>query len=189
MRCSNRDFSVSNDIAYESASTEIVAEQFDGHIFQSIVTARVENLRIGNRLTVQEVVCRLRSVYDARDYPQRVEARILPTGSTIKGLRIDGKEQELDLPPAFFHDEKTQDAFLRGQLDGDPVHYPGRIPEPIYVKDLGTIFYAEWVWAHPQERRRQHLTMLRLALGSDLGADADVGFTDNDGSGWPPLGS
>jgi hypothetical protein len=187
MRCSNRDFSVSNDIAYESASTEIVAEQFDDHIFQSIVTARVENLRIGNRLRVQEVICRLRSVYDARDYPQRIEARILPTGSTIKGLRLDDKELELELPAAFLPDEKTQDAFFRGQFDDDPVHYPGRIPEPIHVEDLGTIYYAEWVWAHPHERRRQHLTMLRLALGSDLGADIDVGFSDNDGSGWPPL--
>ena len=187
MRCSNRDFSVANEIAYESASTEIVAEQFDGHIYQSIVVARVDKLRIGNRLSVDEVTSRLRSVYDGRGYPGKMVARILPAGSTIKGLKIDGKEQELDLPSAFQLDEKTQDAFFRGQLDGDVNCYPGRIPEPIYVKDLGTIFYAEWVWVHPQERHRQHLTMLRLALGSNLGANIDVGSSDNDGSGWPPL--
>jgi hypothetical protein len=186
MRCSNRDFSLVGEVAYESASTEIVAEQFDDHIYQTIVTARVENLRIANRLTVDEVVCRLRSVYDGRDYPMRMAPRISPAGSTIKGLRIDGKEQKLDLPSAFGPGEKDEDAFFRGQRDSDPF-YPGFIPEPIHVEDFGTIFYAEWVWVHPQERRQQHLTMLRLALGSDFGADIDVGLSDNDGSGWPPL--
>jgi hypothetical protein len=55
------------------------------------------------------------------------------------------------------------------------------------VKDLGTIFFGEWVWVHPGERHRQHLGMLRLALGSEDGAEIDVGIGDNDGSGWPPL--
>jgi hypothetical protein len=186
MQCSNREFSLAGDIAYESASTEIFAEQFDDHIYQAIVTSRVENLRIGNRMTVDEVTCRLRSVYDGRDYPRRMVARILPAGSTIKGLRIDGRELKLDLPSAFQLDEKEQDAHFRGQLDSDSV-YPGWIPEPIHVEDFGTIFYAEWVWVHPQERHQQHLTMLRLALGSDLGADIDVSIGSNDGSGWPPL--
>jgi hypothetical protein len=63
---------------------------------------------------------------------------------------------------------------------------PGFIPEPIYVRDFGTIYYAEWTWVHPQERHQQHLTMLRLALGSDTGAAVCFGIGSSDGTGWPP---
>ena len=73
---------------------------------------------------------------------------------------------------------------------GTPVEFaalqPGPIPEPIYVKGLGTIFYAEWTWVHPQERHQQHLTMLRLALGSDTGVALDISTGGSDGTGWPP---
>lgn len=187
IKSTNRGFSLVGDIAYDTATTEIVAEKLDGDTYQSTVTAQVKNLRIGKRLTVESVTCRLRSVYDGRAYPGRMVARILPAGSSIRNLKIDGKAQNLPLPSTFGLDQKSQDAFFRGEFDKDPAYHPGRIPDPIYVKDLGTIFFAEWVWVHPQEQHRQHLTMLRLALGSEFGADVDVCFGDNDGSGWPPL--
>jgi hypothetical protein len=111
--------------------------------------------------------------------------RILPAGSTIRNLRIDGRVQELHLPSAFDADQKTHDAFFLGELDEVTALQPGPIPEAIHVKDLGTIFYAEWTWVHPQERRQQSLTMLRLALGSAFGADVDVAVGCSDGTGWP----
>ena len=183
----SKGFRLGEDIAYDSASTEIVAERVDNNIYQSTVTAQVKGLRVGKRLAVDSVTCRLRSVYDGRFYPERSISRILPAGSSIRNLRIDGKVQQLQLPAAFTLDEKSQDAFFRGERDDDPAYHPGRIADPIYVKDLGTIFFGEWVWVHPGERHRQHLGMLRLALGSEDGAEIDVGIGDNDGSGWPPL--
>jgi len=184
--CSNRDFAIGEDIAYDFAYTEIVAAQTGANIYQTTVTAQVKGLRIGKRLTVDEVTCRLRSLYDSRAYPGRCLPRILPVGSTIRNLRIDGQVQELRLPPAFSMDEKSQDAFFEGGRDQDNLLQPGFIPEPIRVADFGTIFYAEWTWVHPQERHQQRLTMLRLALGSDFGADVDVSGGDSDGIGWPP---
>jgi hypothetical protein len=186
-KCTSRGFALAEDIAYDLATTEIVAEKLDGNMYQSTVTAQVKNLRIGKRLTVDTVTCRLRSVYDGRAFPGRAIARILPAGSSIKNLRIDGKVQDLPMPSAFSLDQKSQDAFFRGEYDKDPAFHPGRIADPIYVKDLGTIFFGEWVWVHPGEQHRQHLGMLRLALGSEFGAEIDVGIGGNDGSGWPPL--
>ncbi|MEI9972841.1 MAG: hypothetical protein WDO73_12730 [Ignavibacteriota bacterium] len=112
--------------------------------------------------------------------------RILPAGSTIRNLRIDGQVQELHLPKAFEANQKTHDSFFLGERDNDGDLQPGPIPEPIYIKGFGTIFYAEWAWVHPQERHRQSLTMLRLALGSDFGGDIDGGSGQSDGVGWPP---
>ena len=186
-KSTSKGFRLGEDIAYDSATTEIVAERVDNNIYQSTVTAQVKGLRVGKRLAVDSVTCRLRSVFDGRFYPERSISRILPAGSSIRNLRIDGKVQQLQLPAAFTLDEKSQDAFFRGERDDDPAYHPGRIADPIYVKDLGTVFFGEWVWVHPGERHRQHLGMLRLALGSEDGAEIDVGIGDNDGSGWPPL--
>ena len=184
----NRGFAlVTNDITYESATTEIVAGEISPGVFECTVTSQVMNLKVGKRLTVGEVTCRLQSVYDSRDYPKRMMARISPAGSVIKDLQIDGKTQELKLPDAFFHDQQTAAEYLQGRRDQDTIYEPGFIPEPMYVTNFGTIYYAEWTWVHPDERHRQQITMLRLALGSDLGGDVDVSLGGNDGSGWPPL--
>jgi hypothetical protein len=146
-----------------------IASQEDG-VFTTSVTAQVFGLQVGKRFTVEEVTCRLQSVYDSRLYPEECFPRISPIGSTIRNLRIDGEVQRLMFAPAF-------DA-----REGEP----GFIPEPIYVRDFGTIYYAEWTWVHPQERHQQHLTMLRLALGSDTGAAVCFGIGSSDGTGWPP---
>jgi len=183
--CTNHDFAVGEDISYKFARTRIEAVTNDG-IYQTTVVAHIEGLQIGKRLTVDEVICRLHSVYDSRTYPKRCLPRILPAGSTIRNLRIDGEIQKLHLPPAFDADQRTHDAFFLGERDEDETLQPGPIPEPIYRQGLGTIFYAEWTWVHPQERHQQRLTMLRLALGSQFGAAINVGIGGSDGTGWPP---
>jgi hypothetical protein len=182
----NRDFALGQEVSYKFARTSIEAV-VNGTLMQTTLEARVEGLQVvGKRLTVDEVVCRLHSVYDSRSYPGRCLPRIIPAGSTIQGLRIDGVLQKLDLPAAFGTPQQQQDAFLRGEADNDTALQPGPIPEPIYVKGLGTIFYAEWTWVHPQERHQQRLTMLRLALGSDTGVAVDISTGGSDGTGWPP---
>jgi hypothetical protein len=181
----NHDFDLVGDVSYRFARTKIDAVISDG-ICRTTVLAQIEGLQIRKRLTVDEVICQLESAYDTRTYPGRCLPRITPAGSTIRNLRVDGVVQELHLPPAFGGDRKTHDAFLRGERDQDTTLQPGPIPDPIYVKGFGTIFYAEWTWVHPQERHQQRLTMLRLALGSDFGADIDVGTDTSDGTGWPP---
>lgn len=187
IQCSSRGFAVANDISYESAMTESVAQILENSLYQCTVKAQVNNLKIGKRLSVDQVTCVLHSVYDGRTYPGRMIARILPAGSNIVNLKIDGVVQKLALPSAFSLDQRSQDAFFAGQHDNDPAYHPVPPPEAIYVKGLGTIYYAEWVWVHPGEHHRQHITMLRLALGCDFGASVDVGIGGNDGSGWPPL--
>jgi len=182
----NQNFALGQEVSYKFARTSIEAV-VNGTLMQTTVEARVEGLQVvGTRLTVDEAVCRLHSVYDSRSYPGRCLPRIVATGSTIQGLRIDGVLQKLDLPPAFGAPQQEQDAFLRGERDDDTALQPGPIPEPIYVKGLGTIFYAEWTWVHPHERHQQRLTMLRLALGSDYGVDLDISTGGSDGTGWPP---
>ena len=190
-RCVNdKGFSVTdlagNGVSYDSASTEILAEKVDANTYRCMVTSQVVNLRIGKHLTVDKVVGVLTSQYDASEYPKRMMSRISPAGSIIQNLKIDGKAQELHLPPAF-SDQKTQDKFFKGGCDDDPAFHPGPPPPSIVVPGVGTIFYAEWVWQHPDEKHRQHITMLRLALGSDFGGDNDTGVVDNDGTGWPPV--
>jgi hypothetical protein len=184
--CSNRNFAIGKDISYDFAYTEIVAEQVDDNVHQTTVTSQVKGLQIGGRLTVDEVTCRLHSVYDSRTYPGRCVPRILPAGSTIKNLQVDGKVQPLKLPDAFNADSKAQDAFFKGERDTDLSLHPGAIPKKIIIEGFGTIHYAEWVWIHPDERHQQHLTMLRLALGCDFGGDVDVSSGNSDGTGWPP---
>jgi hypothetical protein len=179
----HRGFALGEDIRYEFARTSIEAVE-RGTLHETTVIARIEGLRIGGRLSVGEVTCRLHSLYDSRTYPGRCRPRILPTGSTIHDLRIDGNLQELHLPPAFNVEEKRE-AFMRGEFDEDETLQPGRIPEPIHVPGFGTIFYAEWTWVYP-DQHEQRLTMLRLALGSDLGAQIVVAGGGTDGTGWPP---
>jgi hypothetical protein len=169
IECKSEGFAIGEELHYDSARTEIIASQEDG-VFTTSVTAQVFGLQVGKRFTVAEVTCRLQSVYDSRLYPEECFPRISPIGSTIRNLRIDGEVQRLMFAPAF-------DA-----REGEP----GFIPEPIYVRDFGTIYYAEWTWVHPQERHQQHLTMLRLALGSDTGAAVCFGIGSSDGTGWPP---
>jgi hypothetical protein len=169
IECKSEGFAIGEELHYDSARTEIVASKQDG-VFITSVTSQVFGLQVGKRLTVEEVTCRLQSVYDSRLYPEKCFPLVLPTGSTIRNLRIDGEVQRLMFAPAF-------DA-----REGEP----GFIPEPIYVKDFGTIYYAEWTWVHPYEQHQQHLTMLRLALGSDTGAAVCVGNGSSDGVGWPP---
>jgi hypothetical protein len=169
IECKSEGFAIGEELHYDSARTEIIASQEDG-VFTTSVTAQVFGLQVGKRFTVEEVTCRLQSVYDSRLYPEECFPRISPIGSTIRNLRIDGEVQRLMFAPAF-------DA-----REGEP----GFIPEPIYVRDFGTIYYAEWTWVHPQERHQQHLTMLRLALGSDTGAAVCFGIGSSDGTGWPP---
>ena len=169
IECKSEGFAVGEELRYDAARTEIIASEQDG-IFTTSLTAQVFGLQVGRRLTVEEVTCRLQSVYDSRLYPEEFFPRISPAGSTIRNLRIDGEEQRLEFSPAF------DDG--RGE--------PEFIPRPIYVEDFGTIYYAEWTWVHPQEQHQQYLTMLRLALGSDTGATLCVGNGSSDGTGWPP---
>ena len=169
IECKSEGFAIGEELHYDSARTEIVASEQDG-VFITSVPSQVFGLQVGKRLTVEEVTCRLQSVYDSRLYPERCFPLVLPTGSTIRNLRIDGEVQRLMFAPAF-------DA-----REGEP----GFIPEPLYVRDFGTIYYAEWTWVHPQEQHQQHLTMLRLALGSNTGAAVCVGIGGSDGAGWPP---
>jgi hypothetical protein len=183
--CSHHDFAVGEDIRYKVARTRIEAGESKG-IYKSTLIAQVEGLQIGKRLSVDEVTCSLTSVYDSKNYPKNCLPRILPTGSTIRNLRVDGRIQDLLMPPAFHAGGETHQSFFRGERDEDSTLQPGPMPEPIHVPDLGTIYYAEWSWVHPNERHQQRLTMLRLALGSDFGGDVDVGVGHSDGTGWPP---
>jgi len=179
-------FALFEDVKYESARTEIIAVQ-QGNVYTTTLTSQVYGLQIGKRLSADEITCRLQSVYDSGAYPGRCFPRILPTGSTIRNLKIDGKVQELRFPPAFTQEQPAIAAFLRGERDKDTTAVPGFIPDKIQVPDFGTIRYAEWTWAHPQEQHRQHLTMLRLSLGCDFGGEIDGGTGYSDGAGWPPI--
>lgn len=166
-------FSIGEEVHYDSATTMMHAFEKDG-VFTTNLTAQVLGLQVARRLTADEVTCCMQSVYDSRQYPKQCYPVISPAGSTIKNLRIDGQVQKLDFPPGF---------------DGERRGEPGYFPEPIYVKGFGTVFYCEWTWVHPQEKHRQRLTMLRLALGSDTGAAICIGGGSSDGVGWPPTAS
>jgi len=171
IECKSESFAIGEEIRYDAARTEIIASQQDG-IYTTTVTAQVFGLQVMKRLTVEEVTCRLESVYDSRLYPKACYPRVMPTGSVIRNLRIDGEPQRLAFPRSF----------------EVPEGEPGFFPESIYVKGFGTIYYAEWTWVHPQEKHQQHLTMLRLALGSNGGGAVCVGNGSSDGVGWPPTG-
>lgn len=186
-QCSNRGFSVNGDVSYDLATTETLAEILDDGVYRCTAKVQVQNLRVAKRLQVDQVTCVLRSTYDSRTYPGRMIARVHPAGSSISNLKIDGTVQKLAMPAAFSLNSDAQDAFFRGEFDSDAGYHPGHIPPHILVEGFGTIYYGEWAWVHAGEHHRQHLTMLRLALGCDFGASIDVGTSDNNGSGWPPL--
>jgi hypothetical protein len=186
--CINRGFALGEVIQYDLARTEIIAAEENG-IYTTDLTSQIFGLRIGGWLSVDEVTCKLQSYYDSSTYPGTCLPRLLPAGSIIRNLRIHGQVQQLKFPDAFDVDESTSAAYFRGELDEQDSLQPGFIPEPIYVEGFGTIYYSEWTWVHPGDNRRQHLTMLRLALGSDGGASIDAGDGCSDGTGWPPTPS
>ena len=181
----NEGFTIHRDISYGAASSEIVATSDNGTIHRTIVEAKLEKFQVRDRLTIASMVARLESRYDSRDYPGRRASRILPTGSSISGIELDGKRIEVRLPPAFELGEGEREAFFSGKFDRDPRFHPGFIPEPVHVEGFGTLYFAEWVWVHPDEREAQNVTMLRLSLGSDFGCDARGASGTSDGSGWP----
>lgn len=189
IRCTNDQFAFEDKISYVSATTSIVTTQ-SGDYFECESLAQVSGLRVGGRLTAELVTSRLRSIYDKRRYPDSIMARVSPAGSTIRNLQIDGKPLEVKLPSAFTMSDDAAGEFLYGRC-ADETPYrpnPALIPEPFAIQNFGTIYYAEWV-SSAQQPGHQILTMMRLALGSDFGADADVGCTDNNGTGYPPKGS
>lgn len=180
--CKAEGFRIGEEVQYDTAHTQIVASEQNG-IFTTSVTSQVFGLRVGKRLEVGEVTCRLQSVYDSNAYPQNCFPRISPAGSIIKNLQVDGKAQELVFPPAFVVGHPPKDGDVQRAEDDNR---PGFFAPEIHVPDFGTIYYAEWSWVHPDEEHQQHLTMLRLALGSDFGAAICVGIGGSDGYGWPP---
>lgn len=186
IRCTNVRFAFGADVSYDSAMTSITTSE-TGDFFESEVVAQVKGLSVFGRLFIGEVTSRLRSVYDRRWYPQRVVARVSPGGSTLQNLTIDGRQLELKLPAAFGVSDPEANEFLYGPPEyiSNPTPDVKLIPAPFAIENFGTIYYAEWA-AEAQDEGGQHLTMVRLALGSDQGGDADVGCTYSDGSGWPP---
>ena len=186
IQATNSRFAFDDVVSYESATTSIVARE-NGDYFEGETVARVTGLKIGGRLSIDEVTSRLRAVYDKRLYPQVMTARISPAGSTIKNLRIDGKPLDLKLPAAFASSDAEADVFLYRRDANTPAIAPDVrfIPAPFAIEDFGTIYYAEWT-LEAQKEGKQHLTMVRFALGSDLGADGDAGCTYSNGTPWPP---
>jgi hypothetical protein len=187
IRCTNGRFAFDGYMSYESATTSIVTREND-HFVECEVFAQVTGLKIAGRLSIGEVTSRLRSVYDKRGYPGRMFARISPAGSTIKDFLVIGQDSVVpDLPKAFTLSDAEANEALYGQVQNDDAIAPDArlVPASVPVPDFGTIYFAEWASA-AQEQGEQHLTMVRLALGSDVGADCDVGCTYTDGSGWPP---
>jgi hypothetical protein len=181
----NDDFILAGDLAYKTVTSEIKAE-IDGYIRHTKLETTIEKLNVRNRVTADLIVCRFVSYYDIRSYPEQKYPRILPVGSRFVGLRVDGELFEPELPPAFYLGDSERDEFFSGRNEDDPRFYPGFIPAPLHVPDLGTLFFAEWVWKHPQEQREQYLTMLRMALGSDSGASLLMASGGSDGRGYPP---
>jgi hypothetical protein len=100
IECRSEGFAIGEELHYDAARTEIVASEQDG-VFTTSLISQVFGLQVGKRLTVEEVTCRLQSVYDSRLYPEQCFPRISPAGSTIRNLRIDGELQRLTFAPAF----------------------------------------------------------------------------------------
>jgi hypothetical protein len=187
----NNNFSLPNFVRYASAESEIVADvvgQEPDRLFRTRVTTVVEGLNVLNgRITADRIVSSLSSIFVERLYPKVKAPRITPAGSRFDNLQIDGVLQNVPLPPAFSNDPA---AFAEGIRDEEPPIPEPPIPiilaAPFHKDGLGTVFFAEWVWVHPDERKQQALVMLRLALGSDDGMAADVGLCISDGSGIDP---
>lgn len=175
------------DFAYRSATSKINAGEVNG-VYRTEVTSEILGLSVlDGRLTVDRVFCSLVSQFDPREYPNRKVSRISPRGSTIQGLMVDHKPIQIQFPQAFGMNEDQEQAFFAGRYDEDPnyQYHPGFFVEPFHLDNFGTLYFAEWAWIHPDETDEQHLTMLRLALGSDFGSDSDCASGRTNGSGWP----
>jgi hypothetical protein len=147
----------------------------------------IENLRVrGKRFTAERIVARLEAMYDSSTYPHQKVSRILPTGSKFVNIKVNGEEYRPKVPPAFELSDKERREFFEGKRDGDSKFYPGKIASPLVVPNFGVIYFAEWVWVHPDEQEEQSLTMFRMSLGSEFGAEIDGGRAGGNGSGWPP---
>ena len=185
-RSQNNNFSLPNFVQYAAAHSEIVADvigQAPDRQFRTRVTSVVEGLNVLNgRITADRVVSSLTSVFDERLYPIEKVPRITPAGSRFDNLQIDKVLQNVPLPPAFSNDPA---AFAQGIRDQEPPN-PVILATPVHKDGLGTVYFAEWVWVHPDERKQQVLVMLRLALGSGDGMEADVGLCSSDGTGIDP---
>src|SRR5215831_17936308 len=182
----NNNFSLPNFVHYAAAYSRIVAEvvgEAPNRQFRTQVTAVVEGLNVLNgRITANRIVSSLTSIFDERLYPKEKVPRITPAGSRFDNLQIDKVLQNVPLPPAFSDDPA---AFAQAIRDQEPPN-PAILAAPFHKDGLGTVYFAEWVWVHPDERKQQALVMLRLALGSDDGMEADVGLCISDGSGIDP---
>jgi hypothetical protein len=181
----NEGFAINKDVSYGAAYSELIARS-EGYIWRSIIQATVERLNILDRITADAVVCRLEGVYDSRSYPGPKTTLILPTGSKIVNLRVDGQLIEPRLPPAFGLNDWQAKEFFAGKHDPkDPQFYPGIYPEPFYKEGLGTLHFAEWSWVHPGGHDEQKISMIRFALGSYFGMDGECAAGSTNGRGWP----
>jgi hypothetical protein len=188
----NRGFSLAGDVRYGRVSTSVEAVKLEDRCV-TVVKATIEDLTIGGKLKAEAVVARLESVHFSREYPGRKVARISPAGSKIIGLTFDGKppERELILPSAFATDPDTEEgrkemeAFFRGKYDRRPDWHPGQYAEAWVIPNFGVVRVGEWSWVHPEEKHRQHITMLRISLGSPFGGDFECNVVESNGAGWP----
>jgi hypothetical protein len=181
----NEGFAINKDISYGAAYSELIARN-EGYIWRSIITATVERLNILDRITADAVICRLEGIYDSRTYPAPKKTVILPSGSKIVNLRVDGQLIEPKLPPAFTMNDWQTEAFFAGKQDPkDPTFYPGIYAEPFYKEGLGTLHFGEWSWVHPGGHDEQKISMIRFALGSYFGMDGDCASGSTNGRGWP----
>lgn len=185
MQAQSANFAIPNYIQYKAASSELTAD-VKGNIparqFRTRVTTEVEGLNVLNgRITADRVVGVLNSVFDERFYPGEPGPRISPFGSKFENLRIDNKPVEVTLPPPFTTDPTD---YFNHKIPN--IIEPSITAKPFHLEGLGTVYIAEWVWVHQDEKLQQVLVMLRLALGSDDGMDSDVCMCYSDGSGIDP---
>ena len=179
-------FAIGKDIFYSHAWSQITAEERD-ETYITVAETTIRDLSIGGRLMVRKVVCRLQSRYSAAEYEKRKVSRISPRGSTIEGLFVDKAAVQFQLPHAFTMSKAEEESFFKGRYDDDSEskYHPGFFGPSFHKDGFGTLYFGEWSWVHPDERERQHLTMLRMSLGSDFGLEADCCEAYEDGSGWP----
>jgi len=181
------NFSIDRFIRYAAAFSEVNTEMIGekpARRFRTQVLSVVEGLDVlQGRITADRVVSKLTSVFDERFYAQERVPRISPAGSRFDNFRIDGELQDIELPPAFTRE--NDDDFFNHECGKDVIS-PAILAKPFHKEGLGTVYFAEWVWVHPDEMEQQALVMLRLALGSEDGMDADVAMAFSDGTGIDP---
>jgi hypothetical protein len=190
-QASSRGFALGTDFQYDAAHSEVSTHERDG-VYRTSVRSTITNLRVLNGwLTAEKIVCGLESVYLASMYPQRLYSRILPADCRFEKLRVGERDLHPELPPAFHLTEQEREEFLLGKVreEDEKKYYPGFFSPPFHDPEYGTLYFAEWSWVHPGERCAQHLTMLRMALGSNTGSDSDAASGTIDGKGYPPMAS